>query len=76
MQNTSTTTEQVIKLRRKKCPSCKRMAMWDKTNTVSDGFCGWAYCEQYRRVCHTCCSEVYGNHNNYPEHLKKLEAMK
>ena len=54
-------------LKPRKCPSCKRFSMKDPTGTISDAFCGFAWCPQYRKVCWTCDSNKFGQHQNTQE---------
>ena len=54
-------------LKRRKCPSCKRFSMKDPAGTISDAFCGFAWCPQYRKVCWTCDVNKFGQHTNTQE---------
>ena len=54
-------------LKRRKCPSCKRFSMKDPAGTISDAFCGFAWCPQYRKVGWTCDVNKFGQHTNNQE---------
>jgi hypothetical protein len=58
----ATLDEERITLKPRTCPQCKRVSMKDTSDTISDAFCGLAWCPQFRRVCITCDINVFGQH--------------
>ena len=68
------TTQEKTLLKRRRCPSCKRYAMKDPTDTIPDGYCSYEWCPQYRKVCWTCDVNKHRNHTNTQEIIANEEA--